>query len=145
MHNLSFLAFPSAQPTRVAPATRPLAWLRRASESQPSSPEAELNSNFLQNSQNPPLASGAWRHLHSLATFPIWAIVTSLSDTSAPRACTWTLALMLHLSNPCTEPKGSQPNSTQRHKTKSLGHYITYVRKADTYNLKKKTLIRCLT
>ena len=31
-------------PTRVAPATRPLAWLRRASESQPSSPEAELNS-----------------------------------------------------------------------------------------------------
>ena len=30
--------------TRVAPATRPLAWLRRASESQLSSPEAELNS-----------------------------------------------------------------------------------------------------
>ena len=27
-------------PTRVAPATRPLTWLRRASESQPSSPEA---------------------------------------------------------------------------------------------------------
>ena len=27
-------------------------------------------------------ASGAWRHPHSLAPFPIWAIVTSLSDTS---------------------------------------------------------------
>ena len=31
-------------PTRVAPDARPLAWLRRASESQPSSPEAGLNS-----------------------------------------------------------------------------------------------------
>ena len=98
-------------PTRVAPATRPLAWLRRASESQPSSPGAELNStDFLQNSQNPPRASGAWRHSHSLALFPIWAIVTSLSHTSASRARAWTPALMLHLSNPCTEPKGSQPN-----------------------------------
>ena len=38
----------------------------------------------------------------------------------------WTPALMLHLSNSCTEPKGSQPNLTQRHKTKSLGHYITF-------------------
>ena len=59
---------------------RPLAWLRRASESQ-------LNStNFLQNSPSPPRASGAWRHSHLLAPFPIWAIVTSLSDTSSPPA-----------------------------------------------------------
>ena len=43
MHNLSMMTFPSALPTRLAPATGPLAWLRRASESQPSS-EAELNS-----------------------------------------------------------------------------------------------------
>ena len=42
--------------------------------------------------------------------FPSRAIVTSLSDTSTARARTWTPALMLHLSNPCTEPKGSQPN-----------------------------------
>ena len=47
---------------------------------------------------------------HLLAPFPIWAIVTSLSDMLAPRARAWTPVLMLHLSNPCTEPKGSQPN-----------------------------------
>ena len=44
----------------------------RASESQPSSSEAGLNStNWLQNSQNPPRASGAWRHSYSLPPFPI--------------------------------------------------------------------------
>ena len=70
-----------------------------------------LNSiNFLQNSQNTPRASGAWLHSHLLSPFPIWAIVTSLSDTSAPPARAWTPALMLHLSNPCTKPKGSLPN-----------------------------------
>ena len=44
------------------------------------------STNFLQNSPNPPCASVAWRHSHLLAPFPIWAIVTSLSDTSAPPA-----------------------------------------------------------
>ena len=75
-------------PTRVAPARRPLARLRRASESQPSSPEAGLNSShwLFQNPQNPPHASGAWRHPHSVNPFPIWAIVISLSDTSASPA-----------------------------------------------------------
>ena len=61
-------------------------------------------------SRNPLRASGAWRHSHLLAPFPIWAIVTSLSETFAPRACASTPVLMLHLSNLCTEPKGSQPN-----------------------------------
>ena len=32
---------------------------------------------------------------------------------------------MLHLTNPCAELKGSQPNWTQRHDPKSLGYYIT--------------------
>ena len=41
---------------------------------------------LFQNPPNPPRASGAWRHPHSLAPFPIWAIVTSLSDTSVPPA-----------------------------------------------------------
>ena len=46
-----------------------------------------LNStNFLQNSPNPSRPYGAWRHSHLLAPFAIWAIVTSLSDTSAPHA-----------------------------------------------------------
>ena len=62
----------------------------RASKSQPFSPEAGLNSTQLNSLtfskfQNPPCASGAWRHSHSVAPFPIWAIVTSLSDMSAPR------------------------------------------------------------
>ena len=43
------------------------------------------STNFLQNFPNPPRASSAWRHSHLLAPFPIWAIVTSLSDTSARR------------------------------------------------------------
>ena len=30
--------------------------------------------------------SSAWRHLHSLTPFPIWAIVNSVSDMSAPPA-----------------------------------------------------------
>ena len=52
-------------------------------------------------------------------------ILTSLNDTSSPRA--WTPALMLHLTNPCaklkvlslTKPKG------KIYKTKSHGNYIT--------------------
>ena len=76
----------SPPPTRVAPTTTPLAWLRRASESQTSSPEAELNStNWLfQNPQNP--QNPQWRHSHSLTSFPIWVNMASLSDTFAPRA-----------------------------------------------------------
>ena len=71
-----------------------------------------LNStNWLfQNPPNPPHASGAWRHSHLLVQFPIWAIVTSLSDTFASPAHARTPVLMLHLSNPCTEPKVSHPN-----------------------------------
>ena len=59
----------------------------RAIESQPSSLGAGLNStNWLfQNPQNPPRASSAWRHPHSVAPFPIWATAISLSNTSAPR------------------------------------------------------------
>ena len=37
------------------------------------------------------------------------SIVTSLNDTSALWACEH-LRSCLHLTNPCTEPKGSQPN-----------------------------------
>ena len=58
------MTFPSAHP----PNTCGTRWLRRASESQPSSSEAGLNStNWL--FQNPPRASGAWRRPHSLAPF----------------------------------------------------------------------------
>ena len=99
-------------PSHATPYTRPLAWLRRASENQPSSPETELNStNWLfQNSPNPLRASGAWRHSHSLAPFPISGFYCDISEWHVRSARARTLGLMLHLSNPCTEPKGSQPN-----------------------------------
>ena len=76
-----------------------------ASESQPSSPRQV--STRLTDFFKVLRASGPWRHSYLLALFSIWAIVMSLSNMSAPR--TQTPVLMLHLSNPCTEPKGSQP------------------------------------
>ena len=69
---------------------------------------SQPHSQIFSKSPNPPRASDAWRHSHLLAPFPIWAGLTSLNDTSAVRA--WTPTLMLHLSKPCAEPKGSQPN-----------------------------------
>ena len=80
IHILSVLAFWSSPTQHVRTRSRP----PRASESQPSSSEAGLTTNWLfQNPPNPPRASGAWRHPHSLAPFPIWAILTSVSDMSA--------------------------------------------------------------
>ena len=64
---------------------------------------------FFKISQNPPRSSGAWRHPHSVIPLSMWANMTSLSDSSA-HARAWTPVLMFHLSNPCPEPKGSQPN-----------------------------------
>ena len=93
-------------PISCAPVTRP----PRASESQPSSPEAGLNStNWL--FQNLPKSFARFRCMKSFALsspISIWAIVTS--EWHVRPAHVWTPALMLHLSNPCTELKGSQPN-----------------------------------
>ena len=55
---------------------------------------------FIQISQRPLRASGAWRHSHSVIRFE-----TSLSDMSA-RARAFTLASRLHLTN----PKGMKRN-----------------------------------
>ena len=84
-----------------------------ASENQPSSPEAGLiSTNWL--FQNLPKSSARFRCVTSFALanlrFPSRAIVTSLSYTSALRTRTWTPVLMLHLTNPCAEPKVSEPN-----------------------------------
>ena len=75
-------------PSRAAPVARKFVWPLRAPKVDPSRSVSNLNStNWLfQISQNPPCASGAWRHSHSLAQFPSRvSIVTSLSDTSYPR------------------------------------------------------------
>ena len=109
-HNLSILAFSSAPHQHVwhPPQRSP-----RASENQPSSPEAGLiSTNWL--FQNLPKSSARFQCVTSFALaslrFPSRAIVTSLSDMSALRARVRTPALMLHLSNSCTEPRGSLPN-----------------------------------
>ena len=65
--------------------------------------------------------------LTSPVTFSIWDFYFDISEWHILPACTWTHALMLHLTNPCakrkvlslTKPKG------KIYKTKSLDHYIT--------------------
>ena len=54
-------------------------------------------------------------------------ILTSLNDTSSPRACAWTPARMLHLTNPCAKWKvlSLTKPKIKIYKTKSLGNYIT--------------------
>ena len=55
-------------------------------------------------------ASGEWRHSHPLVPIPIWDFYFDISEWHILSACAWTPALMLHLTNPCTEAKGSHPN-----------------------------------
>ena len=95
-------------PTRVAPTTK-ISVSKRKPTVFPRGRSHPNSLTFFKISQNPPRASGAWRHSQSLASVS-QAIVTSLSDTSARRARARTPVLMLHLTNPCAEPKGSQPN-----------------------------------
>ena len=101
-----FFICPPPHSTRVAPATKVYASKRKPTVF----PRGRFHLNFFKISPNPPRSSGAWRHPHSVTPLSMWAIVTSLSDTSAPCMHAWTPVLMLHLSNPCTEPKGSLPN-----------------------------------
>ena len=103
----------------MAPVAHKFVWPQRAQKVDPSCLESSSQlTTFLKSPKSSAHASGAWRHSHSLA---IWAIVTSLSDTSAPDAhARGHLRSCLYQANPCTEQKGSQP-------TKSLGHYITYI------------------
>ena len=95
-------------PTRVAPATKVSASKRKSTVSF----GVQCSTHWL--FQNFPKSSARFRCVTSFALaslrFPSRAIVTSLSDTSTLRARAWTPASMLHLSNPCTEPKCSQPN-----------------------------------
>ena len=111
-HSLYSGFFICPPPSRTAPATKATG-LASASKRKPNvfSRGRSNSTNWLfQNPQNPPRASGAWRHPHSVA--PVshlgYCDISEWHVRSAARA--WTPVLMLHLSNPCTEPKGSQPN-----------------------------------
>ena len=58
---------------------------------------------------------------------PIWDFYLDISEWHILPACTWTPALMLHLTNPSAERKVlslTKPKG-KIYKTKSLGHYIT--------------------
>ena len=62
--------------------------------------------NFLSILHKPLRTFGAWRHFHSVTRF-----LSDYCDTSIrPRVLALTPASMFHLTNPCAEPKGSQPN-----------------------------------
>ena len=113
--------------TRVAPATRPLAWLRRVSKSHPSSSAGKTQlTDFFQIPQNPPRTLPVHNVIHipkSYLGFLFW----HLWMTHPPHARVWTLALMLHLTNPCAKRKVlslTKPKS-KIYETESLGHYIT--------------------
>ena len=108
-HNLSILAFSSApHPKHVwhLPQRSP-----RASENQPSSPEAGLiSTNWL--FQNLPKSSVLFRCVTSPALRNPASNVyyCDISEWHVPSARAWTPVLMLHLTNLCAKPKGSQPN-----------------------------------
>ena len=76
------------------------------SESQPSRLDAGTQLCF---SQIPQIlsASSAWRHSHPLVNFLSGVLFWHLWMTHPPCACVNTC---LHLTNPCTEPKGSHSN-----------------------------------
>ena len=97
-HNLSILAFSSVPPTRVAPATKVSASKRKLTVF----PQGRSHLNSLTFSKCPKI-------LHALLVCDVTHTPYPTSnvgycDISAPPAC------MLHLTNPCAEPKGSQPN-----------------------------------
>ena len=111
--------------SRAAPAARP----RRAPKVNSRLRTLKLNStDFFSNPPNPPRTLPLHDVIHILRSYFLSgvSIVTSLNDTSAPRAHEH-LRSCLHLTNPCakrkvlslTKPKG------KIYKTKSFGYYIT--------------------
>ena len=94
-------------PTRVAPPTKVSAKANRLLPRQVSS---QLLTDFFKISQNPRRASGAWRHSHSLSSVSHLGLLWHIWVTRPLCVRTWTPVLMLHLANPCAEPKGSQVN-----------------------------------
>ena len=97
--------------TTCGPRRKLLVWPRWAPKVNLLPPRQELNSLlFLKSSKSSAHASGAWRHSHPLILFLIWGfILTSVNDASSPCAREHTRSC-LHLTNQCTEPKGSHPN-----------------------------------
>ena len=96
-------------PSRAAPIGRKFASHLRAPKVDPPRLASSTQlSNFLQISHKPPRASGAWHHPHLSPR----SVISSYCDISEWHVCP-TRALpptSRFASNPCAEPKGSQPN-----------------------------------
>ena len=112
-------------PPRAPPAARP----RRAPKVNLLLRTLKLNSlTFLKSLKSSAYASGVWRHSHLLVSFPIFYFhICEWRILSAREHLRW----CLHLTNPCTKRKVlslTKPKG-KIYKTKSLGHYITYVAK----------------
>ena len=123
MHILSILAFFICLPSRSVPVTKATG-LASASKRKPtvfSRGRSQLYNDFFKI----PKFSGRFRCVTSFALASPSGLFWHLWVTRPFNVRAWTHVFMLRLSNPCTEPKDSQPIKTQRHKTKSLGHYIT--------------------
>ena len=130
------MTFPSAPPSRAAPATKPWRALKvnrllRTLKLHSLCLEAGTQlTDFFSNPQNPPHMLPVHDVIHIPRSHFLFgvSILTSLNDTSAPHTHEH-LQSCLHLTNPCakwkvlslTKPKG------KIYKMKSLGHYITYI------------------
>ena len=99
------------------PPQRPLAGLRRASESQPT---------FSKSSKSSTHALPVHDVIHIRWSTFLSEFYFDICERHILPARALTPALKF-APNPCAEPKGPQPNKTQRHKTKYLGHYITNI------------------
>ena len=88
-------------------------------------------------------ASGAWRHPYTLVSIRIWDFYFDISEWHILSARAWTPALMLHLTNPCTQRKVLRLTKPigKIYKTKSLGNYITQIL---LYNCQNSTSVICL-
>ena len=98
--------------SRAAPMARNFVPPLQAPKVEPPRSASSFNSpDFLRNPPNPPRVTGAWRHPHFVTNF----IISGYCDTSEWHVCSVRAhalppASRLHLTNPCAEPKGSQPN-----------------------------------
>ena len=99
-------------PPRAAPFRKLLVWPRQAPKIDLLRPSPNLNQLFLSNSQilSPSLLGMTSFTSPVFFSYLGFFIVKSVIVPSSPRARVNICTQCLHLTNPCTKPKGSQPN-----------------------------------
>ena len=107
MHNLSLMTFP-----RVVPVAHKFVWPQRALKVYPSRSESSSQlTDFFLNHQNPPRTVPVHNVIHIPKTIFLSKTYFDICERHihSVGACEH-LRSNLHLTNPCAEPKGSQPN-----------------------------------